>query len=443
MLKFKIPKLEEFHDQYESIGLPAYHIYSSIYKPVPQTSVTFRNPYLTPEAFGLHVGGTILIGYNTLPDVIEEEDGTLKEEEEDPLTFLPGLTIESIETTLAGEVMTHLSLVGDFEFYQNSDLRVSYKDKYGNEIVEDILNTNDAIKTFERDLQKTDNTTLLYRSLGESDLDFIGQQLKAHYRISCGEPLFYIGLDKVVHFTSINRIIETTTKSHFLLRIKNVEDTPSQEMLDSAIKNYIDEEDYVELHCDYMKMITGGAATKNLKNVTYATDFGFKTSSTAGYVRKPGSQDNMYFPVNKMFMSSVKSTTATTLYNQATADMAYLSNGLYPTPDNLITIKTQVTDFQNLDRLILAGDIVTVLTTYPYSWYNGNYIVSEVEYGYEIESPVDENGKPTETTNAIYLTLIRPNLDLDWSEKLSDNKGSEEFLIPFAPAPEKSNLYKI
>jgi len=41
------------------------------------------------------------------------------------------------------------------------------------------------------------------------------------------------------------------------------------------------------------------------------------------------------------------------------------------------------------------------------------------------------------------MILIRPNVDLKWAEKLNANKDSEDFKLPVAIEPVKSQLYSI
>lgn len=446
MLKIRIPRIESYNKQCDKIGLPSYHIYSSIYEPSPKAFISFNTPYLTPEALGLVVGDSMQIGYSLVKG--PPEDGG--ESEEDEPTYLPGLNIAQTDTDVTPSgTNIQLQLIGDFEFFQNSSIRKAYINKYGNEIVEDILNSNDAVKGYERCLEKTDNATLLYRTLGDSDSEFIKKHIGGNCLIAGGQTLFYTSLDRKVHFTSINKIRSSTDKSHLVLRMPTTADEKANEMIESLLDNLVDKEDCLTLHTDKSKIVTGGfGSVRNLKNIVYFSEFGGKSVTSTGYAIKPASTEKSVYPISKIFMGMLKGTHVDSIINRPTSSAAYEAANFYPSPENLITIKAIIKDPEVVDRLILAGDVMTVVTSYPFSWYNGNYIVAEVEYGYD---PGDKPGDEVDTGeekkesegNAINLTLIRPTLDPQWSEKLDDLKDSDEFAFPFAPPVSKSSLYSI
>ena len=117
--------------------------------------------------------------------------------------------------------------------------------------------------------------------------------------------------------------------------------------------------------------------------------------------------------------------------NRPESTFAYEAKNYVYDANDLISIEATITVFNDLHELILAGDVVTVLTKYPYSPYNGNYVVEMVEYGMEQTSPF------------LKLRLIRPNLDLNWVDGLKKSKDSQDFSFPFAPAFNKGLYYNI
>lgn len=443
MLNIVMNVIEDAHKQSSDIKLNNYHLYSSIFEPTPKLSFSYSASYITPDALSFFIGTSFPIQYQFIKNVVEKTiesvDGeeitqTKNSEEKTDLEDLAGLVVSDVEMEDSSTgTKTTVTCLGEFDFFQNSNIRKAYTSKYGNDIVEDILDANNIMQSYDRNIQKTDNSTTIYRSLGDSDIDFIQRNLYNKYTISNGKPLLFTGLDRKINFTSINNLLESNQKSKILINLPSASnDDLSETLVKDKLKNYLDETNYVNLTAaNYSFHLGAKNSAFNLQNAVYYTSYENGLTTTNGYLFKPALSNKQYFPINRFFTTFSKATQAVATYNRPSSNIVYESRDYFDSFENLITIQVKITSITALQYLVLAGDFATVLTTYPYSIYNGNYLIAAVEYGQE------------ETTTFMELTLIRPTVDMTWQDLLTSNKDSDEFKFPFAPTLQKSMLYSI
>lgn len=441
MIYLEIPIIKDAAKEYNKIQLQSYRLYSSLFEPTPKANFKYVSDYVMPDLLGLTIGSSFPIQYTAnIPkdesnSVEKELDTSAKEEQDftDPVD-LAGLCVQDMvpESGVEGSLTVNVTCTGEFDFFQNSRIRKAYTKKYGDEVVDDVLESNRIMKAYERVINKTDNANTVYRTLGEADLDFVINDVAKNFLINAGKPIFYTSLDRKIYFTSINSILESTTKSKVVLELGVTNDAISQKMINNALKNFIDEDKATTLTTVKWKMHIGGKDTTfNIKNSIYFSDFENGTVSTSLTTFKPALKNQAYFPIDTFFMETAESTQAIATYNRPSTTIAFESKNYFDSFENLITLDAEITNIQNLNELVLAGDTITVLTPYPYSIYNGNYTVAAVEYGQET------------STNFMKLKLIRANVDMTWIDSLTTDKSSEDFKFPFAPSINKNMYYSI
>lgn len=428
MFSLIMPNMENVQKQSPDIKISSYSLYSSIFETVPKLSFSYEAAYITPDALNLFIGSSFPIRYQFAKKISKDEIS--KSEIKD----LAGMVVSEVEMENSS-IGTKTTVVceGEFEFFQNSNIRKAYSAKYGNDVVNDILDLNNTLKSYNRKIEKTDNATTVYRALGDSDIEFAKTKILSKYTISNGQPLLFTSLDRTVNFTSVNNLLESNQKSKILINWPGlVTDSISKNALDDKLKSYLDDKSYTTLDAAEYKFNLGYKGTAfNLQNAVYYTSYENNLVTTNGYVFKPALNNVQYFPVDKFFTSFSKATQAVASYNRPSNNIVYESRNYFNSFENLITIHLKVTDIDKLEDLVLAGDLATVITAYPYSVYNGNYLVAEVEYGQDVVATFME------------LTLIRPTVDFTWQDLLTNNKESDEFKFKFAPNLQRNSLYSI
>lgn len=436
MFRIKIPFVEELTEKSKEITLEEYHLYSSIFDPTPRLAITLKVPYETPDAIGVYLGTSFPIQYqitNETDEPAEDETDAQNQQEDAEPVDLSGLYVGRVKMK---NVATgyHLTLFCDNDFlaFQKSDTRKAYTAMYGNQIVDDLITNNSVLSKYTRNVQMTDNAATVYRSLGENDLAILFDNISKVYTIAGGQPLFYVGLDKKVNFTSINKLFSTSKKSNILVRTGAVDDNISEETKNELIPNYVDDKNYIELNAtDYDFDLGGEGSIFNIKTAAYYTSYNNGLINTVGYILKPATSEKTYYPINKIFLETTNANQTVSVFNRPVSNLCYEAKNYFEPFEKLITIKVKLADCNRLQKLYVAGEIATIITPYAYSIYNGNYIIAEIEYG--------QKG----TNSFVEMVLIRPNVDLKWAEKLNANKDSEDFKLPVAMEPMKSLLYSI
>lgn len=444
MFRLKLPILDKFTEASKQLTVNEYHLYSSIFEPTPKLFFELNTPYETPDVLQLYLGTSFPIQYQISDEdkikpikKSEDEEDTTEDEEvsatlSDPKDLI-GLAVSKIEMIGAGTSnITRVHCDSDFLFFQNSNLRKAYTALHGDKIIEDIIDSNKSIAKYDRNIIATDNAATIYRTLGDTDISAIFNYVVPHFTISNGKPLFYIGLDGKINFTSLNYLFESSEKSKILLRTQAMDDKLSGTIKEELIKNYVDEEDYVDLSVSDFRLVIGdNDEAFKLKQAAYYTNYTGGIVDTTGYIFKPATAKKSYYPVDKVFSNSIMASQAVAVVNRPTGNICYECRNYFDDTDSLIKIKAVITTSAKLQRLFVAGELATIILPYAYSVYNGNYIISEIEYGQKQMVPFVE------------LTLIRPALDLKWAEKLSTAKDSEDFQFPLAPELNKNILYSI
>lgn len=442
MFRIKIPFEEKLKSISGDLELQEYHIYSSIFLPTPKLTLSIKTPYETPDALELYLGTSFPIQYvitNEEDLSAESEDENIEksseeEKSEDPVD-LSGMYVSQIEMESSGSSsVTHISCDSDFLVFQRSDIRKAYTAKYGNEIVQDVLDSNKYLNTYGKLIQSTDNSATVYRTLGDTDASIILNYVNKAFTIAGGTPIFYIGLDRKIHFTSINKLTSKTDRTKILIRTSATDDAESEKVKAELLQNYTDQEaeDSMELTATNFKLTIGkNNAMFNLKNLAYYTAFAPGITNTTGYAFEPARENKTYYPVEKVFMSMSTANQAVAVNNRPGNNFCYEAKNYFESAEELISVRLTLADCSKFKKLIVAGDMVTLVLPYAYSVYNGNYLISEIEYGQKGTNPFAE------------VNLIRPNLDFNWSDKLEKAKDSENFKFSVAPEVNKSILYSI
>lgn len=422
MIDIKIPIINDLVDKGANIKINKFNIYSSIFEPTPKMSFKFTTDYLMPDSLDLTIGSSFPVQYSF-------NSGT-KASETEKKDFA-GLCVDdvSIETANGSNLTTVVDMVGELDYFQNSEECKAYTNKYGNVIIEDVLDGNTTIKSYARNVKKTDNVTTIYRTIGYGDIDFIKDYVSKNFVISGGQPLFFTGLDRVVNFTSVNAINETSDKPKLLLNWQTTYDDLSKSFVNSQLKTLLDD-NYISLNTKDLKFKLGGkGSNKNIKNILYSFDTTKGILNKNGYVVKPGALRSEYYPISKTFMNFMKSTQTVLISNRPQSNIAFEAINTFGSPENLIAMQATINDISKLQSLVVAGDRIVVITANPYSIYNGIYTIAAVEYGQDQAAPF------------MTLTLIRATVDMSWAEGIKSNKGQKDWKYTYMPSIQKSNFY--
>lgn len=431
MLELNLPLLDDLQKLEEGIDLVEYHLYSSIFEFTPKLFFELKAPAVTPDALGLHLGSGFQMKYQ-VKDLSVETKGVGDTSNITVDEQLPGMFVNklNVQPTVTGTAL-RVFCENDFLATQNTKTRKAYVTRYGKEVVEDIVNSNITLKNYEASIEETDNVATVYRALGESDIEILKDKVCNHFRISEGKPLFYLGLDGKVHFTSINKLSANTEKAQIIIRAGGIDSVATSKTKERLLENYADLETASDLIAESWEMNIGGNSMFNLRTATYYTNFLPGITNTVGYIHKPANEKKTHYPIDSVFMEFFDTEQAIQLYNRPNLNICYEAANMFGSYEDLISIKVRIADCNNLNKLIVAGEQVTFLSPYTYSIYNGNYTVAEVEYGKK------------STTAFIEMTLIRPNADLEWASKLNTDKDGPNFPHRAAAAVKASELYSV
>jgi len=422
MINIKLPVIDDLVNKGANIKINKFNLYSSIFEHIPKMSFKFTTDYLMPDSLDLTIGSSFPVQY-TFSDGTEASETEKKD--------FAGLCVDdvSIETANGSNLTTVVDMVGELDYFQNSSEHKAYTNKYGNDIVEDVLDSNMTIKSYTRNIKKTDNVTTLYRTIGYSDTDFIRECVSKNFVISGGQPLFFTSLDRTANFTSVNAINETSDKPKLLLNWQTTYDSLSQSFVDSQLKTLLDD-NYISLSTNDLKFKLGGkGSNKNIKNILYSFDTTKGVLNKNGYVVKPGTMQSEYYPISKTFMNFMKSTQTVLVSNRPQSNIAFEAINTFDSPEKLIMMQATINDISKLQSLVVAGDRIVVITANPYSIYNGIYTIATVEYGQDTAAPF------------MTLTLIRATVDMSWAEGIKTNKGQKDWKYSYMPNIQKSNFY--
>ena len=424
MINIKIPTLEEAVKNSNGTIEPIdYQIYSSIYKPFPTVSIGYKSSYVMPDALNFFIGNSNVLTYTS----------DAKEDAEYTNFGNFSLTGKEVEGTGDG-IISRLFYNGSFDFYQRSDIRKIYKNSYGNDIIKDLIASNNHLNKsmYTSKIEKTDNTSTVYRSLGENDVDFIEKSVYPDYIIDGGKPLFFIGLDDCINFTSINHILNGVDKPKFLLKLNTIDDKVSAEF-NSGLVNSLLQENYSTLTSKKFKFQIGtDKKYKNIKTVAYYTSFNNSNRTTVEKLSfLPATSKPRYYPLSKMVFDSIDATQSIALCNRPQKNIIFEAQNDFDSFEDLIRVNVTIENMGQFKDLLIAGQKIFLLTPYPYSLYNGEYVVSSIEY-------FSKSG-----IGMAQIECARPYLDETFIEKLADFKDSDQFQLPFAPQIPRDLLYKV
>lgn len=439
MFRIKLPYAEELKEKDDKIDIVEYHLYSSIFEATPKLSIDFNVGYETPDALKLYLGSSFPIQYTveTVKKTTEtDEEGNehvVEEIEKEDAKDLVGMFVAQVRMQNAGTgALVSVHCYSDFLAFQRSDIRKAYMGEYGNAIVENIAESNATLSKYEQNVQQTDNVATLYRSLGMNDIEILQDHIGNMYTINGGKPLFFVGLDAKLNFTSVNNIFEKVKKTDLLIMTPRTDDYESLKVSNELMSNYVDPDEVTKVTAaDYQLIVGAEDSIFNIKNMVYYTNFLSENLDTTGYILKPSSVKKLNYPVDKIFINTVNANRTVSVNNRPPTNLVYEAKNYFEAFEKLITVKVRLTDANTLKRLYTAGEVVTVVLPYIYSVYNGNYIIAEIEYGQKT------------SVSFVEMVLIRPFIDEKWVEKLSDAKDSGNFKFPLAPAFDKSQLYSI
>ena len=402
-----------------------FFIKSSIREPLPVAGYYYQSPYVTPDMLLLNVGCSTGIKYSL-------DDASVKWKDKNWTDF-PTMLFK--EANCHGGVKGMdwcLHFVNKLSFFQNSDIREAYTDHFGNDVVDSVIKSNSYLQTLQKNIQKTDNFNTLFRSLGENDINFINETVSPNFSIAYGKPLFFIGLDGRINYTSINRILNDSYMPKLHVSLGELHDKVSEQFVKSKVESLMGSDKYSSCASQNYDIGLGeNDKWKHIKPVMYYSRFDLpNTSSSTEITYKPVTDKETFYPLDSMTFTQIKGTESDSIFNKANSTVLYEAKNVFDSSEDFLKIKIEIKDLSNIHTLVLAGDKVVITTPYPYSIYNGVYVIEDITYA------VKSN------LTSMVITCIRPNIDLSWSETLGDLKDSEEFKFAFAPIPNRNIFYK-
>lgn len=427
MIFIDIPFLEDYSG---AIQLQNFHLYSSIFETVPSFTFTiYSNTGLTPELLNLHIGTSLLVRYR-YDDTSEDEGKNMTD-----YKYFNGFIINNINTIFS-ETGTEITIkcIGEFLTHQKTNKRNIYKNKYAKEIITNILDDNEILKyqgdkAYNRNINQSDNFTTVFRTLGETDVDFIENEICREFIIKGGHPLFYIGLDKKINFDSLNSLLNKKTLSKYVIKLPGrlTNDIASSDT-QTLLSNLTEKESAILNAIEAHMSVGSNNSFKGLRPVAYRSSITSGSLDTGKIIFAPAGEGKNYYPISKDFIDYTESTDSITFKNRPDSNISFEAKNSFDLMENLIQFNLEISSISGMYNLIQAGDTITLLS-HPYSAYNGNYIVSKVEYGTEAQS------------NFMKLQVIRPFLDISWPEKMDKSKNSENFDIGFTPTVHYTEIY--
>lgn len=406
-----------------------YGIRSSIYEIFPTAYVKFNTSYITPDALNAWLLTIQSFKYQL---ITPEEDPKNKGSE---IKEFPKVALKETDSQGTSQSILHyFDYKAECAFSQNDDIRDCYVDKHGNKIIEDVLDRNPKFAGFERNIKTTDNSDTIYRTLGETDEEFISKAVNPYFAINNGCPLFYIGLDNKINYTSLNELSKTKDNVQGVLRLGSSGNAASEKWRISKEKSAAIKGG-VELNSSTWRLRIGADDTyKALKPSAFISSFSNPyMSQTTKAIYNPAMKEKTYLPVNGNALTLLKSSDSVAITNRPTSNVHYeMKNLIGDKVERLITIKATgaTTIYKKADHLLVAGDQLFVWFAYEYSMLNGIYTITEIEY------------RVIKGTAQCNLVLARNFVDPTFSDEIDTHKDSKDFVYKFAVTGQKSVLFK-
>ena len=389
MFDITLPVLEKLEKE-RLFDILSFKIKSSIFESIPTFILRVKSSNYMPDDMRLLIGSALDCKYET---------GGKKKSFPD--LYLKNIKMTGDPTTMYFDIFYYGALL----FLQRSDERVCTKNKYANEVLNDIFDKLPFFKNnYELIFKKSENYATLYRSLGTSDLEFINNQVCKNYSIQRGTPLFFTGLDKKITLTSINEISNRTEKAKVVVKLCSNYNGKDREFINKQVKSIADK-NYTELTSTQFWMDLG-ENFEGLKPSAYYSPFDSDMNITSAYDFNPSKGGKDYFPVSKNFLNMIETTDAQVFINRPKGNILFETRSHFKSFEDLIKFKIKITDLSTLNHLIVAGDKIMLCTANAHSGFNGAYLVSEIAYGKDKSIPFCE------------MTVIRPNLDLNFEPSI-------------------------
>lgn len=401
-----------------------FFIKSSIREAMPVAGYYYTSGYVTPDMLLLNVGSAVGLKYSLDPANTEWKNRNWND--------FPSMLFKNAKCHGGVKGMDWtLNFINKLSFFQNSDIREAYTDRFGNDVINAVIKSNSYLQNLQTNIQKTDNFNSLFRSLGENDIEFINETVSPNFSIAYGKPLFFIGLDGKINYTSINRILNDSYMPKLQLSLGEIHDKVSKAFTKSKVESLMGSDKYSRCSTNNYDIDLGGEdGWKHIKPVMYYSRFDLPNSVASTEISyQPVTDKETFYPLDNMVFTQIRSTESGSIFNKANSTVLYEAKNMFESSEDFVRIRAEVKDLTEINELVLAGDKVVITTPYPYSVYNGIYAIEDITY-------VSKSN-----LTSMIITCIRPNIDLSWSDTLGDLKDSEEFQFKYAPTPNRSLFY--
>lgn len=409
-----------------------YKVENSVFDPIPKGKIIFDGD-LPADCYNFFIGAGVPFHFkkNTQKDATSIR--------------LPSFSvIETSSKGSAGQPKFHntIDLAATVMLPGNYDIKNSYQSKNGKEVMEDVIKSAPQFKGLETDIVSTDNPANLNRSLGEAELPFIMKDVLNCYLIGGEKPVFYLGLDNKLHFTSLRNLKQNKENNVAILQIGNTQGELARKYIESKRKDF-----------------NSGGKNKfknlsfNTQNATFeinvGRDEGFRKIGGAYYFTDfsnplvlnpqckrvaPGNPEGLKFPIVSTFYMDdfeggcVQNRPNMNLEVELNTVQNYAATKLIEVVVDGINIEYE--EPKDDSPILQAGFNILLVLPYLYSVYNGVYTVTKVEHFV------------TELGSSARLTMNRMCVEEEWASLIKVHKMDKAFPYDKATVASTNFLHK-
>ena len=421
-------------DKLKEVGVDKiqYKVESSVFDPIPKGVLVFDSD-LPTDCHNFFIGTGV-------PFYFKKTNAT-----NSTMIKLPSFSV--VETSCGGSAgiakfHSRIELAATSMISGNYNIKNSYQAKNGKEVIEDILSSSNQLKGLETDITATDNPANLNRSLGQPEVSFIMNEVLDAYLIGGEKPVFYLGLDNKLYFTSLRKLNQNKENNVAILQIGSEQGDLAKSFIaskkndfNSGGKNKFKNLNFNTQNATFSIKVGANGSFRDLGGVYYFTDYSSPLMlNLKGKHIAPVNPDGARLPVVTTFFSNDYAGGCIQNRPNMNIDIE-LSTMLNYSASKLIEVVVEGVSIDYEEPIddspiLQAGFNILLVLPYLYSVYNGVYTVTKVEH------LMEDKGCSSR------LTMHRMCVEEEWAELIKVHKAHASFPYEKAVAATTGFLHK-
>lgn len=421
-------------------------IKSSIYDMFPTATLSgLTLGEYSPDVLGYFLGSGMDIQYQ----LVDNEDDS----KASPSISFPNMLLEEMQTI---EGKSTYFFKNELAFFQKTDVQGAF-DNSADSIMSSLRCGNSTWATYGMNFKTSDAQNKVFRALGQTEEDFIRDQIYPNFLIENDTPLFWVGLDKMMNLDSFSGIIARSEQTDVICPLGNY--VGPTEKSYNKIKQSTLREGGLEIKASTFDLCIGSTGfskqlTPSLSYYNNTTPWSDEVSKIA---MKPTGPSGSYLPISRMMSilsdgsdsGRVLTFRPDTHIQQEAKNLSLMGSrpfveitlkgvsvdyGKKPeteTDEDGNEVKTSYNEATGDEKLLLAGQTIFITLPYFYSLYSGKYVIKEIYYNIRV------GGQTT-----VNLVCDSNCVGTKCYDCLESDSADKDFNYKFHPTVALSNLIK-